>query len=103
MIKRGCRSMKPYPWYNKHYNRKIRGFFFVNVQQNNSQYLWYNEWKDIWVDSPRKATCSGATLRYCWSVKALIRKIKSWNLPNGSIVKAGGKYKGEDWVFKVTS
>ena len=44
---------------------------------------------------------SAYTYRGYLSLRALIRKIRSWNLPGGVEVEATGKYIGQEWKVRV--
>lgn len=88
-------------WFNQYYNKYFKGFYDVDVMYKGN-YLWYNEICDCWKldDELGYSTISGATVR-CHSIKALVRKLKKWNLPVGAIVKVTGKYVGEECEFLV--
>ena len=84
-------------------NRK----FWVQVSLNDID-LHYNDDCDMWIMqyNEKTDTCElgiwhGNYAYVCHSVKALIRKIRKWKLPKGSIVEAFGIYEGETYKFVV--
>lgn len=87
----------------RHHKQK----FDVGVNYNDNGLL-YNEDYDKWFISYDKETdtselgpWTGYYANVCHTIKALIRKIRKWNLPKGSIVDAIGIYEGETYKFVV--
>jgi len=94
------RNRKPFSAYSSLHNRKyVR--VLVDVRYN-SESLWYNEDYDTFLFPYELgiATCSCAVPK-CKSIKAIIRKIRKWNLPKGCIVEVKGRYVGETWKFLI--
>ena len=76
--------------------------WFVQLNEPNEyNFLWYNEKYDNWVWPYELGYSHGNT---CWkfkTIKSLIRHIRKWKLPKGTIVRATSRYVGIDWEFKV--
>lgn len=79
---------------------KKKGCYKVNVREPGpeNRHFRYNEDYGTWVaeDELGYATSFGSIPTKARSFKALLRKIKSWGLPVGSIVEFEGMYEEED-------
>jgi hypothetical protein len=87
------------------YKRKGRKFvvdYWIEVT-NKEHWLSYNEQFDHWViyDKELMNNDSSVCHKPIKSRKALIRQIKKWRLPKGSIVRWVGCYSWDQMKFKV--
>jgi len=88
-----CRS--PYS------NKNIRFPGFVSVYRDDDQ-LFYNEDYDAFIFPYELGDYTGAFVHIkCKSIKAIIRRIRKWNLPKGCTVEVCGQYDEEEWTFKT--
>lgn len=88
------------------YRRKGKRFVMRNhwIEVDNEwQMMFYNEQFDHWVIYDQELINSSTNVCHkpIKSRKALIRQIKKWKLPKGSIVKWMGCYVGDCIKFKV--
>lgn len=101
-VGRHCRIRK-YPYGHK-YNYPIIGWWLVDIIAPNGICMWHHNSTDTWDDCrdyvASDSISSSTSVR---SLKTLIRKIRNkWKLPVGTIVRAGGRYVGEDYELLVT-
>lgn len=87
------------------YKRKRKRFvsdYWIEVK-NKKHWMSYNEQFDHWVIYGKELMNNDTTVCHkpIKSRKALIRQIRNWNLPKGSIVKWMGCYVGDCIKFKV--
>lgn len=87
------------------YKRKGKRFAMRNywIEVDNEQLMFYNEQFNHWVIYGKELMNSGTNVCHkpIKSRKALIRQIKKWKLPKGSIVEWKGCYCGDEIKFKV--
>lgn len=96
---------KPDKWFNDYTKRWIRDKYSVDIEipEEWGKYPWYNEEIDQWLmpNELGKWTISSPILKIK-SWKALIRKIRSWYLPKGTIIKVSHfKWSGGECEFIV--
>lgn len=96
------KGQKPISWYNGYLHRKMKGFYFVSVDSRD--FVGYNEKCDKWIMSGElgNITIGGFISVYVHSLKALIRKIKSWKLPIGTRIWFEGYWVGEEGEIIIT-
>ena len=87
------------------YKRKGRKFVvdhWIEVD-NEWQMMFYNEQFDHWVIYDQELINSSTNVCHkpIKSRKALIRQIRKWKLPKGSIVRWMGCYVGDEMKFKI--
>lgn len=87
------------------YKRKGKRFvsdYWIEVK-NKKHWMSYNEQFDHWVIYGKELMNNDTTVCHkpIKSRKALIRQIRNWNLPKGSIVKWSGYYYKDEIKFKV--
>ena len=90
-----------------HYKRKGKRFmvdYWIEIDDSSTGYnLWYNENLNHWTIDGYELEHHGSNVCHkpIKSRKALIRQIRKWRLPKGSIVEWKGCYYGDDMYFKV--
>lgn len=79
------------------------GSWFVQLS-NAGFHCDYDEEKDRWTWPDELHATNGWTsdTAYVKTIKALKRKIIKWQLPKGTIIRAMGKYVGDDYEFILT-
>lgn len=87
------------------YKRKGKRFvsdYWIEVK-NKKHWISYNEQFDHWVIYGKELMNNDTTVCHkpIKSRKALIRQIRNWKLPKGSIVRWAGCYVGDEIKFKV--
>ena len=90
-------------WPGKKYNRPVIGNLHIDIDvPDDLPYMWYNDSTNTW-DFCDEYVISDCVSSATWvrTIKALKRKIRKWRLPIGTVVKASGRYVGEDWEFIV--
>ena len=78
--------------------------YWIEVNDSSTDYhLWYNENLNHWTIYGCELEHHGSNVCHkpIKSRKALIRQIKKWRLPKGSIVEWKGCYCGDEMHFKV--
>lgn len=87
------------------YKRKGKRFAMRNywIEVDNEQIMFYNEQFNHWVIYGKELMNSGTNVCHkpIKSRKALIRQIRKWKLPKGSIIRWAGCYCGDQMKFKV--
>lgn len=101
LIRIGSCSDHNTPWSFYNNRKKINPKFFVSVRDNTGEFIWYNEKYDKFVCTYELGDWTSSNAYCCKSLKALVRKIKKWELPKGSTVYVQGRYIGEEWQIKV--
>lgn len=87
-------------------NKPMSGSWFIDVDIDGT-YVWFHSLKN------GKVTCDfrdefvrtdswSSNMTNAKTVKAAIRKIRSWNLPIGAKVRLTGRYVGEEYEFIIT-
>lgn len=98
-----------YSWSHKFNNfrkQTRRPYNFTVSCGIDSYYMGYDETDDKWLVighefvSSNHGFSSVAHLK-CKTIKAVIRKLRKWNFPIGTVVLIYGKYVGEEWKFVV--
>lgn len=86
-------------WLSNELTIKRKGYYNVSIPG-----YGYNEDYDSWVFPGELgySTVYGLVNTKTRSLKALIRKIKSWNLPVGTRVEFSGRYQDEYGVMMIT-
>ena len=88
-----------------HYKRKGKRFMvdYWTEVDNEAHWMSYNEQFDHWVICGRELMNNDISVCHkpIKSRKALIRQIRNWKLPKGSIVRWNGYYVGDCIKFKV--
>jgi hypothetical protein len=86
----------------KRKGRKFKSDYWIEVT-NKEHWLSYNEQFDHWVICGKELmnNDSNACHKPIKSRKALIRQIRKWKLPKGTIVRWSGCYCGDQMKFKV--
>lgn len=88
-----------------HYKRKGRKFVVDHWIEADNEWQWmsYNEQFNHWVICGYELMNNDSNVCHkpIKSRKALIRQIRKWKLPKGSIVKWSGCYCGDQMKFKV--
>ena len=87
----------------RHHKQK----FIIDIAYKSNS-LWYNRDYDKWfifydreTDTSELGIWTSSSAVCCHSIKALIRKIRKWNLPKGSIIEASGRWDCETYKFVV--
>jgi hypothetical protein len=92
-----------------HYKSRKRGKrsplrYWVEINHPN-YFLFYDENMDKWsiykMELYNPSYLSSVCHKKIKTRKALIRNIRKWNLPKGSIVRWIGEYVGDDMEFKI--
>ena len=65
------------------------------------QSIYYSKQINNWLFPYELGEWNSSCYVFGRSVKALIRKVKSWKLPAGCVVKAYGRYVGEEIIIKI--
>lgn len=94
-----------YPIFRKN-GKKIKPKFFVDVYPPSKDdglvlSLDYSYKIDNFLWENELGLLDSDCYYGCRSIKALIRKIRKWKLPKGSMVHAHGRYRRESWYFVV--
>jgi hypothetical protein len=77
-------------------------FISINYKEGDNN-LWYNKITDEWFDDKElKPIHSNNAKVTITSLKALVRKIKKWNLPDNVLINIDTKYKGSEALIKYT-
>lgn len=73
------------------------GLYWIQIRHNSDSWWWYCEDNDEWVDITKSERYTNTnTAHFGHSLKAVIRKIKKWNLPAGVIITAHGRYRNSN-------
>lgn len=79
-------------------------FIEVDIYNKNDMcsFCWYNEKLDCWVENNELGYYTSSMChKNINSVKAMIRQIRKWKLPKGSVVKWAGRYIDNEFKFLV--
>ena len=77
-------------------------FISINYKEGDNN-LWYNKITDEWFDDKElKPIHTDTAIVTITSLKALVRKIKKWNLPDNVLINIDTKYKGNEALIKYT-
>lgn len=82
--------------------KKYKSDYWIEASSTDYR-LWYNENLNRWVIYGRELEYHDSSVCHkpIKSRKALIRQIRNWKLPKGSIVRWAGCYYGDQMKFKV--
>ena len=89
-------------WESSLKNKKPIGrkYWVVMIEDSEDNYLTYNEDLDKWFDY-RELMPFDSNSALVSSFKSLIRKIKNWELPEGTKLTASGRYVGDKLFLTV--
>lgn len=76
------------------------GFYWVEAECEGMDYLWYDNYDDMWIWPNELGIWNTNAAHSCHSLKALRRKILKWKLPKGTVVKAMDFTHGYEYEFK---
>ena len=78
------------------------GLYWIQIRHNSDSWWWYCEDNDEWVDITKSERYTNTnTAHFGHSLKAVIRKIKKWNLPAGVIITAHGRYRNSSVEIRL--
>jgi hypothetical protein len=87
---------------DKRKGKKYKSDYWIEASSTDYR-LWYNENLNYWIIYGRELEYHDSNVCHkpIKSRKALIRQIKKWKLPKGSIIEWKGCYCGDQMKFKV--
>ena len=87
------------------FNRPFRcGSWFIDVETPDELgWMWYHPETNTWDFSDDFVICEwNSSTAHIKTIKALHRHMRKWKLPIGTIVRATGRYRFDDYEFKIT-
>ena len=89
-------------WVNKDINKRISTTWWVSiVTPEEYEFVNYDEEYNRWIWPEELGEGHSNICNRYYTIKALIKAIRKWQLPKGTIVKAGGRYIGDEYHFLV--
>lgn len=92
--------------FNNFLKQTRRPYNFTVSCEIESYFMWYDEIDDKWLaagyefNSSNHGLSSVALLK-CKTIKAVIRKLRKWYFPIGTVILVKGNYIGEKWKFII--
>lgn len=82
-----------------------RPFWIEPLEKQDDEFLWFCLQRGDWFTDRIGASCSAYYAMSCegfkdaYSLKAVIRLVKKWNVPKGTVFRASLPYSGHDFYI----
>lgn len=91
-----------FPYHNQKSTFCSKGVYWIHIiKEKENTSLWYNEENDRWDDVRDFIIEYSNVCHFGKSLKAVLRKIRKWNLPKGTVIRARGYYVHETIIIKI--
>lgn len=94
------KSRKAWKFYSPLREKITKPTYFIGATYNDMN-LWYDEKQNKFLLPYEFGDGRSSYANKCRSIKAVIRLIRKWKLPVGTIIDVSGRYVGEEYRFIV--